>query len=86
MKKYILILLVMLSVGYVSFKAGKWNQKSKNLESYGYAAEWGCLTGGKRGCDEIKDEIKKYDCYDYMRVDFCPKAHEAFKRFMSQSY
>lgn len=79
---FVLILIIATTAGFIG---GARSQKHKNFEAEKFSAEWGCLTGGRKGCDAIENETQKYACMAYMVDQFCPEAAEAFERFMSQS-
>jgi hypothetical protein len=80
----LLLTIVVLLVGLHSYRAGVKHQHLRNLEGYGYAAEYGCLTHAQKACSEYPTDDKKAACREDA-LKFCGDLNESFKRFMSQS-
>lgn len=76
---------MLCSLLFIAYRMGVYDTRHKNFDADRYAAEWGCLDGGRRACDMISRLNGVALCREYLRADYCPKRAEAFRKFLSQS-
>ncbi len=73
----------LVAIGF--YHLGQLSAKHKNFDADRYAAEWGCLAGGRRACEMIANYDGMYGCMDFMTETYCPAAAKSFEEFLKQS-